>query len=162
MTSFDKSFIKAFTDPPHAAEASTRAAGAPHIAASAVRERRPIGTALRAEEAQPARRDTNESLQPLSSYTPRPKVHDSWRAMLEVDRFPWPACCEELLVRVRPHWDRFADSIVEGMASGHKCLGISSLHRHVGRTTTLLALSKLLASRGMRPVLVDADCIRPE
>jgi Mrp family chromosome partitioning ATPase len=164
MTSFDKSFIKAFTDQPHVLEPSSRASAPPHIVAPSpapARERRLSGAATRVEDQPPARRDTSESL-PLSSYTPRPKVHDSWRAMLEVDRFPWPACCEELLVRVRPHWDRFADTIIEAMASGQKCLGISSLQRNVGRTTTLLALSKILANRGMRPVLVDADCIRPE
>jgi Mrp family chromosome partitioning ATPase len=164
MTSFDKSFIKAFTDTSHAPDPGSRAS-TPHIAPSPApappRERRLSGATKPVEEHHPARRDTSDSL-PLSSYTPRPKVHDSWRAMLEVDRFPWPACCEELLVRVRPHWDRFADSIIEAMASGQKCLGISSLQRNVGRTTTLLALSKILASRGMRPVLVDADCIRPE
>lgn len=174
MTSFDKSFIKAFTDQPHTAEPSGRAALAaptvaaaePHIApatmAAPSRERRLAGASARLDEAPAARRDTSESLKPLSSYQPRPKVHDSWRAMLEVDRFAWPASCEELLVRLRPHWDRFADTIIEAMASGQKCLGISSLHRNVGRTTILLALVKLLANRGMRAVLVDADCARAE
>ncbi len=162
MTSFDRSFIKAYTDPPHAAESPARAAVAPHIVSPPGVGRRPVGTSLRMDDTESAQRVASETLRPLSSYTPRPKVHDAWRAMLEVDRFAWPACCEELLVRLRPHWDQFADSIVEAMTTGQKCLGIGSLHRNVGRTTTLLALAKLLANRGMRPVLVDADCVQPQ
>jgi Mrp family chromosome partitioning ATPase len=170
MTSFDKSFIKAFTDQSHTTApvgqdgfTARLPAAAPHITAPAAtwRDSRPVEMDIHVDDAHSARRDASET-RPLSSYTPRPKVHDSWRAMLEVDRFPWPATCEELLVRLRPHWDRFADTIIEALAGGHKCLGVSSLHRNVGRTTTLLALSRLLASRGMRPVLVDADCTRPE
>ncbi len=165
MTTFDRAFIKAFTDTPDQTAAPERGIAPPHAPTRPTRARLG-GTPARAgelgESAQRATITTAPPPRPLSSFAPQPKLQDPCRALLEVDRFDWPESIQELLARASREWDAFAEQIVERMGQGKKCLAVASIGRGDGRTTVTLALAKQLAGRGMRPVVVDADCERPE
>jgi Mrp family chromosome partitioning ATPase len=165
MTTFDRAFIKAFTDTPDQASAPERAIAPPHAPARPTRARLG-GTPARATElGEPTPRApiaTGSSARPLSSFAPQPKLQDPCRALLEVDRFDWPAPVRDLLAAASREWEAFTEQIVERMGQGKKCLAVASIGRGDGRTTITLALAKQLASRGLRPVVVDADCERPE
>jgi Mrp family chromosome partitioning ATPase len=161
MTSFDKAFIKAF-DHPHTAR--EQAVAPPHAGPERSARTRLGGSPARASEMgvhTPSELRPSAPPRPLSSFTARPKLQDSWRALLEVDRLPWPAVCEQLLTSARIDWDRWTDLIVDRMAHGQKCIGIGGSERNAGRTSVTLTLARQLAVRGMRLVLVDADFEQP-
>ncbi len=164
MTTFDRAFIKAFTDAPvHPAVGPTEAVTPPHVAQVQPARVRLGGSPARASEVGESTRRENlvPPPRPLSSFTPQPKLQDSCRALLEVDRFAWPTATLDLLARARTEWDLFAEQLIERMAQGQKCLAVASTGRGDGRTTVTLALAKLLAERGLRTVAVDADCDHP-
>lgn len=172
MTLLDRAFIKAFTDTaahpaaPHATPIARRPPEAPrpsivkstnrpaHAAAS------PFAVVL-PEESALLEPDARNPTLPLSSFAPPIKVDDACRALLEIDRAAWPEACGDLLLRARGDWDRFAEQLIERMGQGQKCIALSSLARGEGRTTVALALAKHVASRGLRPVIVDADMENP-
>ena len=165
MTTFDRAFIKAFTETPaHPGAPPAKAVAPPHVPQTKSAPARLGGSPARASElGEPAPRPTKTAPppQPLSSFTPQPKLHDGCRALLEVDRFHWPTAVEELLAKASSQWDLFAEQLVAQMGQGKKCLAIGSLTRGVGRTAITLAIAKHLAARGQRTVAVDADPERP-
>jgi Mrp family chromosome partitioning ATPase len=167
MTTFDKAFIKAFTDaPPHPAAASQQAAPPPHAGQDKPPRRARLGgSSMRVSEMgvpQAAPRKPSPPPRPLSSFSAQPRIQESWRALLEVDRFQWPATCDQLLSEARGEWDRFGEQLIERMSQGQKCVALASAGRGHGRTIVALTLAKLLASRGLRPVVIDADTCNPE
>jgi Mrp family chromosome partitioning ATPase len=166
MTPFDKAFIKAFTDAPaHPAATPEQVAPAPHAGQEKPPRRRLGGQSARATEmgiAQTAPPKPSPPPRPLSTFSAQPRVQQSWRAMLEVDRFQWPTTCSRLLQEARGEWERFGEQLVDRMARGQKCIALASPGRGTGRTIVALTLAKLLADRGLRPVVIDADIANPE
>ena len=165
MTTFDKAFIKAFTDTSAPAAGPERTIAPPHAPVRPSRARLGGMPARAGELGEPTQRETitnSPPPRPLSSFTPQPKLHDACRALLEVDRFDWPASVRDLLAQASREWDAFAEQIIERTGQGKKCLAVASIGRGDGRTTVTLAMAKQLASRGLRPVAVDADCEQPE
>jgi Mrp family chromosome partitioning ATPase len=169
MTSIDRSFIKAFADAaPRDAFHSRRAeivqprATSAHSASNKRESARPSTLATEAdlEMAEPARFPPSAPLAPLSAFAAPPKIHEPFRAELEVDRLSWPPACEKLAQASRG-WNRFVDRLIERGGQGQKCIAIVSAHRGEGRTTVCLSTAKQLAARGLRPVIVDADFENP-
>lgn len=164
MTSFDKAFIKAFTDNPHTAR--EQAVAPPHAGHERPAARARLGgsPARSSEMGLPTRSEVKPSTppRPLSSFAAQPKLQDSWRALLEIDRLPWPPVCDQLVSSARADWDRWTDILVDRMAHGQKCIGFGGVDRHSGRTSIMLTLAKLLAQRGLRLAVVDADFEQPE
>jgi Mrp family chromosome partitioning ATPase len=170
MTALDRAFIKAYADvTPRPADAGPSAeAPRPTIAGetSAAETGRPAPGAAAAaidhlEPPDLSESDARSSPLPLSSFASQPKVDDSFRALLEIDRAEWPTACGDLLVRAGRDWDRFGEQLIERMSQGQKCVALSSAARGDGRTTVSLALAKHVAGRGLRPVVVDADPENP-
>ncbi len=167
MTPFDQAFIKAFspsgplpdpshgerTRPPHVVPAVGPAQAPPEPAPAA--QPSSLGGLKLDTKPAPAHR-------PLSSFAARPKVHDSCRALLEVDHLQWPQACEELLERGGKQWDGLVELVIQRLGEGHKCVALASSERGDGRTTTVLALARQLAGRGLRPVVVDVDGRNPQ
>ncbi|MEX0676265.1 MAG: hypothetical protein WD063_04280 [Pirellulales bacterium] len=168
MTTLDRAFIKAFelsTAPQTAATRKGAEAPRPPKAAPA---KPPAGApSFRATEHSdrsdqpPVAHDALCPPLPPSSFAPRPKNYESFRALLEIDRAAWPAACGELLVRAGRDWDRFTEQLIERMGQGQKCVAVASIARGDGSTTISLALAKHMAARGLRPVVVDVNPQNP-
>ena len=94
---------------------------------------------------------------PLSTFAPPSRPHESFRALLEVDQLTWPEACDGLLARARAEWARFAERLSRQIRQGTRCIGVTSCQRGEGRTSVALATAKILAARGLRSVVVDAD-----
>jgi Mrp family chromosome partitioning ATPase len=182
MTLLDRALIKAYAEigsSSHAREhregeapaASVLSRGQGSKSNSAPRERRP-------SEFQPSRGETFSISQtaalaverhrasgggvaPLSAFASPSRPQESFRALLEVDHLAWPEACDGLLARARAEWDLFAEQLSRHIGQGTRCIGLSSCQRGEGRTSVALATAKLLASRGPRSVVVDADFERP-
>ena len=176
MTTLDKAFIKAFGDTP-----SARHRAAPR-AASADRPRTTIlgqaggarvhvdgGTALappRLETAQLAAADAaalgdRHAVAPLSTFASQPKPAESIRMAVEVERLCWPAVCHQLVAEAPRAWNAFADALTLRVGQGQRIVALASCQRGEGRTTLSLALAHHLATRGLRPLVVDADFDNP-
>jgi len=160
MTTFDRAFIKAFTDTPEQPTGATaRPIAAPHTAGD--REPQPLKASRMRETQTPPMRPSAGPPRPLSTFASQAKVHDACRALLEVDRLQWPTACLDLTTRVGREWDPFIDQLMTQMGQGQKCLAFAGVERGSGRTTVTLATARQLAERGLRPVVVDADLENP-
>jgi Mrp family chromosome partitioning ATPase len=159
MTNLDRAFIKAFEDNPPAPTSARRDAPQAPLSDSAARPDRPSPPIRSIDERAPG--GEFDTRLPLSTFAARPKIHDSCRALLEIDRADWPAAASDLLSRASRQWDQFIDRIIEGTTQGHKTIAIASADRGDGRTTVALALAKHAAGRGLRLVAVDADLENP-
>lgn len=162
MTTLDRAFIKAYSDAP-----ALRVRPAP------IEDDEVVLTPIASdnEPAWPSGRTT--PTRPLASELPQPKVAlstfsgaltypQSVRARNEVDRVRWPAECGALSRDTSIDWNWFVDHLVMHMGLGQKCIALTSLERGVGRTTVCLTLARKLAARGLRPLVVDADCQQPD
>lgn len=105
---------------------------------------------------------TSQPTLPLSSFTTAAQPEESARARHEVDRLNVPAPCEALINESTVDWAWFVDHLVMQMGLGQKRIAITSLQVGAGRTTVCLAVTRQLAARGLRPLLVDADNDQPE
>ncbi len=170
MTTLDRAFIKAFADTaPGGAAQAPRAEAAnpprrPPVAAKAQPDvsSRAVPTAGEAVAgARISRPQPTAPLAPLSAFAGQVKIHEPFRAEVEVDRFSWTPACEDLFSRAKGAWSRFIDQLIERSGQGQKCIAIASAHRGEGRTTVSLALARHLATRGLRVVVVDADLESP-
>jgi Mrp family chromosome partitioning ATPase len=161
MTTFDRAFIKAFTECSPRPSAAPRPDAPPRPNADdlACRDTAPPPAAIDERTAPPAA--DRDVPRPLSSFAAQPKIHDACRALLEIDRAVWPAAVSELLARASRPWDHFAEHIIERTRDGQKCIAIASSERGDGRTTVALALARHAAARGLRLVVVDADFENP-
>jgi Mrp family chromosome partitioning ATPase len=66
-----------------------------------------------------------------------------------------------LIARAADELDRLADALLTANVQGQKVLAIGGCRRGEGATTLLLCAARRLAERGIKPVLVDADLVRP-
>jgi Mrp family chromosome partitioning ATPase len=168
MSTFDRSFIKAFAASP-SRPAEPRATKAPAAAVRAMPTALPTaGAAPRPAGADksPGRQATldtpTESRRaPLSVFASETVVRESFRPAHEMERIAWPAVCDKLVSRARSKWTAFIDGIVERVGQGKKCIAITSAHRSEGRTSVCLATARELAATGLRPVVVDVDVENP-
>lgn len=162
MTTLDRAFIKAFAGSapePAAAEQPQppQPAEDDELIVLDV-ESPPSGTPDRRDVAAAAEQDARL---PLSSFAAPPKVHDSCRPQLEIDRAEWPSAVRDLLARAGRQFDSFTEQIIQRASRGQKTIAIASTGRNDGRTTFSLALAKHAARRGLRLVVADADLENP-
>jgi Mrp family chromosome partitioning ATPase len=99
---------------------------------------------------------------PLSSFSAPVVTEDSFRPLLEVDRFTWPESCDTLLAQIGGAIDRWCDELSSRATQGQRVLAIGSCRAGEGASTSLLCLAKRLAERGTRVALLDADGRSPE
>jgi Mrp family chromosome partitioning ATPase len=97
---------------------------------------------------------------PLSPSLP-PTQQEQFRPVWQVDHFTWPRLCRRLIARAAEELDRLADALLAANVQGQKVLAIGGCRRGEGATTLLLCAARRLAERGIKPVLVDADLVRP-
>ena len=101
MTAFDKAFIKAFTDAPAHPAAAPQQVPPPHAGQEKpARRGRLGGSPARSQKLglpQSIPLKPSPPPRPLSSFSAQPRIQESWRALLEVDRFQWPNMCERLV-----------------------------------------------------------------
>jgi Mrp family chromosome partitioning ATPase len=159
MTTFDRAFMKAYSESKPRLATANREAAAPAQSAG----HRP--TAASAAQPTSATRGpaTAPSIgtAPLSTFAPAPHIDESSRALLEVDHLAWPEACDDLLARAREAWDTFAAQLAERAALKKACLAIAASQPGDGCTTIALATAKRLAADGMQTAIVDADFRNP-
>ncbi len=169
MTSLDRAFIKAFDEAgpsnparEHGLERTAPPARATADGAALESPRHGVRVAKETLASAPELPRTGLSaVAPLSTFAPPPRPHDSFRALLEVDHLAWPEACGALIERAGAEWDRFAERLSRHVAEDTKCVALTSCQRGEGRTSVALATARVLAARGLRSVVVDADFERP-
>jgi Mrp family chromosome partitioning ATPase len=98
---------------------------------------------------------------PLSAFATTPRSDEADHTGLEIDELAWPHECCEMLERASRGWNRFTDRLARQIAKGETCIALASCNTGEGRTTAVLATAKHLATRGIRPAVVDADFEAP-
>ena len=91
-----------------------------------------------------------------------PAAKKKFAAVWEVDRFQWPALCDQALAAAN---DYFRDAGVRLRAAAHegmRVLAVTSSQRGEGRTTVALSLARCAAAAGAHVALVDADLENPQ
>lgn len=159
MTTLDRAFIKAYTGAPPARERAPRvaeAAAAPFVAPA----NEPAWPSGRATPPRPTAVESPPPKVALSTFSGILAYPQSVRARNEVDRLRWPVECTVLAED--PAWHGLLDQLSKQISMGQKCIAVTSLERGVGRTTVCLTLARQLAARGLRPLVVDADCQQPD
>jgi Mrp family chromosome partitioning ATPase len=73
-----------------------------------------------------------------------------------IERFEWPEICCRLGAAIPEQLDQAAEELFREAAAGRRVIGFAGCGRHVGCTTTLLALARRLVSRGDGVALFDA------
>jgi Mrp family chromosome partitioning ATPase len=86
---------------------------------------------------------------------------ESFRAMLQVDGFSWPAGCTRLDRGADSQLSPLTDRLAAGPALGRHVVGFAGANRGDGCTTLLLCLARRLAQRGLKLAIVDADFDHP-
>ncbi len=86
---------------------------------------------------------------------------EPFRALLQTDRFGWPAVCEVLRTKAGAALERLADVLEDAGSQGRRLVAMGALRRDEGCTTLLLATARVLSRRGLRVALVEADAARP-
>lgn len=84
------------------------------------------------------------------------------RAEFVVPRLEWPFPVELLVAASGNEAIRYADLVAERSRQGSNVLAVTGIGRHEGRTTVLLTVGCVLASRGLRIVMVDCDFRHPQ
>ncbi len=82
--------------------------------------------------------------------------------MLQVDDFQWPRAYKKLCRRAQGELDRLAEGLLDVTAGGQKILALGSCQNEEGTTTLVLCAGRLLAERGWRVIMVDANFARPK
>ena len=86
----------------------------------------------------------------------------TFRPLLQVDCFTWPAVCSRLGEAAADELDRLADRLVEGIGRGEKVVAVGGCRRGEGATTLLLCAGRRLAERGFKVVMADANLADPQ
>ncbi len=154
MNKLDRAFKKAYAEMPLAPNAAAEATSAPLVS-------KPMLSAAVAAIVPPEPTQPAPSASPLSSFAERPKIHDVASALLEVDHLAWPPACQSMQVHAEKALSGLADYLAERIGWGQKTIALASCRRAEGRTTVSLIMARLLAARGLRPVVVDADFENP-
>lgn len=89
------------------------------------------------------------------------RVRTPLAAVWEVDRFLWPAACDELRESAREHLEHAGQNLVAACRAGLNVLAISGQSRGEGRSTIALALARAAAEAGASVALIDADLHQP-
>lgn len=163
MTTLDRAFIKAFSGAPAArVSRSPPADSSPAVLSPAASESEPAWPSGRATPTRPVPANPSHATISLSTYSGALAYPQTVRARHEVDRLHWPAECGALSQDTSIDWNWFVDHLAMHMGLGQKCIALTSLERGAGRTTVCLTLARKLAARGLRPLVVDADCQHPD
>ena len=80
----------------------------------------------------------------------------------EVDRFVWPATCEQLLETQSRYFDHVGQRLMAATNENHHVIMISGSRRGEGRTTLAMCLARCATEAGVKVALVDADMQNPE
>lgn len=95
---------------------------------------------------------------PLSSFAaPRSPLTSTFRPVLEVDNFRWPAATDLLLEEHAELLVPVAEQLLIASEEGRSLVAIAGTRPGVGATTVDLCLARLLASAGKAVALVDGD-----
>jgi Mrp family chromosome partitioning ATPase len=86
----------------------------------------------------------------------------TWRPMLQVDHFLWPRICQQLHSVAVRQMEELADALLAAAGTDHKVLAVGGIRPGDGATTMLLCAGRLLAERGFRVLLADADFADPQ
>jgi Mrp family chromosome partitioning ATPase len=86
-----------------------------------------------------------------------PPMHAEW----EVDHLQWPLMVLDLLESQEAAFDEVANQLQAAQRKGLKTVAITSAERGVGKSTTCLSLAAVLAHKGLKVALVDADTESP-
>jgi Mrp family chromosome partitioning ATPase len=158
----DRAFIRAYTEcTPQPAAARHDAPRASKAGEQARVDSKPLPPRTIDKSYVPPDASEPEASLPLSSFAAQPRIHDSCRALLEIDHAQWPPAATDLLARASRPWDQFSEQIIERTGQGQKTIAIASAERGDGRTTVAVALARHTAGRGLRLVAVDADLENP-
>jgi Mrp family chromosome partitioning ATPase len=87
---------------------------------------------------------------------------EALRPAFEAHRFSWPRNVEVLIAAAGTEFAAFVDELQTRVSEGRKTLAVTGADRGEGRTTVLLALARLAATRGLRVALVDLDLRAPQ
>lgn len=161
MTTLDRAFIKAYSGGPALRVNRGPAADHEQDLEPIVAQSEPAWPSGRITPA-PAASAAAPAKVALSTYGGALAFPQSVRARNEVDRLRWPGECVALSQDPAIDWNWFVDHLAMHMGLGQKCIALTSLERGVGRTTVCLTLARKLAARGLRPLVVDADCQQPD
>jgi Mrp family chromosome partitioning ATPase len=162
MSAIDQAFLRAYQSEQTTAAQSARAGqssaamSAPHFPAD--REtpnyQPPVVEDPIAE--QPNQR------RPLSAFAkPGPTVEARFKPALEVDRFRWPAVCEDLLNRYALYLQPAVEALIAADDAGRSLIGIGAAASGSGCTTVLACLARMLVQAGKTVAVVDGDFTAP-
>ena len=101
-------------------------------------------------------------LRPLSTFTAHLHVQDAFQPHLEIEQFLWPLAVTGLTDRSGLALTNFATQLTTQAAAGEKVLVLTGGRREQGRTTIAATVARQVAACGGRPVIVDADCAKPD
>jgi Mrp family chromosome partitioning ATPase len=100
---------------------------------------------------------------PLASFSDsRPETPEDGRPQLVVDGFAWTEACDQLCHRSLGVFDDFLSTLISQIAEGRKTIGMVGIDAAAGGTTVALCLARLLAAKGLKTAVVDANFERPE
>ncbi len=95
---------------------------------------------------------------PLSTFsTPEPPPTTAFHPVFEVDAFRWPETTNQLLNAHHQLLIPVAEQLLDASEQGRSLVGIAGTRPHVGCSTVLMCLARLLASAGKSVALVDAN-----
>lgn len=114
------------------------------------------------EQAEEATSTVHLTSRPLNSFTEAQDTPDDTKPQLVVDAFAWTDTCEQLCQRNRGIFDGFLTELLSQITAGRKRIGFVGLDTAAGGTTVTLCLARLLAAKGLRTVVVDADFEHPQ
>lgn len=99
-------------------------------------------------------------IQPLADAiaTSQPRFHPSW----EVDRFRWPAVCDELMQDWTASLTSIVRSLVKEAWRGGNVVAVTQFARYEGASTLALCLARIAASFHIRVALVDGNSVNPD
>jgi Mrp family chromosome partitioning ATPase len=93
---------------------------------------------------------------------PPPAADDGqFRAMLQVDGLAWPSSVTKMAFAAEEALGPLVERLVRSLQKGSKAVAFQGCRRGDGCTTVLLAVALQLARRGLKPVVLDADCDHP-
>jgi Mrp family chromosome partitioning ATPase len=162
MTTFDRAFMKAYSESkPRVASANREAAGPAHGTQHHPTASGAAQPMLATRGATTAQSPSSIRTAPLSTFAEAPHIDESSRALLEVDHLAWPEACDDLLARAPEAWDTFAAQLAERAALKKACVAIACSQPGDGCTTIALAMAKRLAADGVHTAIVDANFRNP-
>jgi Mrp family chromosome partitioning ATPase len=100
------------------------------------------------------------AMEPFPAPFPLPE-EVSFRPMLQVDDFSWPAGCARLARGAESQLNGLVELVASGVTLGRHVVGVAGANRGDGCTTLVLCIARRLAGRGLKVAMVDADFEHP-